>query len=91
MQGRTDAGAAPRPRTSRATNMSAEQRRRELADLIATGIARAIAARSEPPIESIVFSADSAGDGLALSPESRLSVHTSGTPAPNEPKDGEHA
>jgi hypothetical protein len=71
--------------------MPARQRRRELADLIATGIARAVAARTESRAESIVFAEDSAVSGLALSPESRLSVHTGGEPDRNEFKAGEHA
>lgn len=91
MQGRTDAVAAPRPRTSRATGMSATQRRRELAGLIAAGIARAVAGRTESPADDIVFAEDSAVDGLALSPESRLSVHTGGEPDRNEFKAGERA
>jgi hypothetical protein len=94
MQGRTDAVAAPRPRTSRATSLSARQRRRELADLIATGIVRAVAGRAESNAESIVFAEDSAVSGLALSPELRLSVHTVGprnVPDRNESKAGEHA
>ena len=94
MHGRTDAVASPRPRTSRATGMSARQRRRELADLIAAGIARAVARRTESNAESIVFAEDSAVDGLALSPESRLSVHTGDprkAPDRNESKAGEHA
>jgi len=91
MQGRTDAVAAPRPRTLRAGSMPARQRRRELADLIARGIARAVAGRSEPPANDIVFAEDSAVSGLALSPESRLSVHTGGEPDRNEFKAGERA
>lgn len=91
MQGRTDAVASPRPRTSRAANMSARQRRRQLADLIARGLARAVAGRTESAAKSIVFPADSAVAGLALSSESRLSVHTGDRPDRNEPKDGEHA
>lgn len=91
MQVRTDAVATPRPRTSRATSMSARQRRRELADLIAAGIARAVAGRTESPADDIVFAEDSAVDGLALSPESRLSVQTVAKTDRNESKAGEHA
>ena len=91
MQGRTDAVAAPRPRISRATNMSARQRRRELAELLAAGIARGVAGRAESPADDIVVAEDSAVDGLALSPESRLSVHTVGKTDRNESKAGEHA
>ena len=91
MQGRTDAVAVPRLRTSRAGSMPARQRRRELADLIAAGIARAVAGRAELPADVIVFAEDSAVDGLALSPESRLSVHTVAKTDRNESKAGEHA
>ena len=76
-----------RPRTSRAGNMSARQRRSELAAIIASGIAKAIAARAEPPEQP----EDSAVDGLALSAGSRLSVPLAGTPDRNGPKAGEHA
>lgn len=41
---RSDAMAALQSRTSHATDISARQKRRESADLIAIGIARAIAA-----------------------------------------------
>lgn len=94
MQGRTDAVDAPRSRTSPTANMPARQRRRELADLIAAGIARAVAGRTEPPADDIVFAEDSAIHGLALSPESRLSVTTRvprKEPARNESKAGECA
>jgi len=66
-----------RPRTSRATNMSARQRRSELAAIIAIGIARAFAARAEPREEL----ADPAVDGLALSAGLRLSVPLAGPTA----------
>ena len=76
-----------RPRTSRAGNMSARQRRNELAAIIASGIAKAVAARSE----SAEQAQDSAADGLALSAESRLSVPLARRPDRNGPKAGEHA
>lgn len=76
-----------RPRTSRAANMSARLRRSELAAIIASGIAKAVAARSE----SAEQAQDSAADGLALSARSRLSVSLAGTPDRNGPKAGEHA
>jgi hypothetical protein len=38
-----------RPRTSRVATMSARQRRSELAAIIASGIAKSIAARANPP------------------------------------------
>jgi len=66
-----------RPRTSRAANMSAGQRRSELAAIIASGISQAIAARAEAP----ELSADPAIEGLALSDRSRLSVPLAGPPA----------
>ena len=75
------------PRTSRAANMSARQRRSELAAIIASGIAKAVAARSESAGQPEV----SAVDGLALSAGSRLSVPLAGTPYRNGPKAGEHA
>jgi len=94
MQGRIHSAAMPRAhsdsRSSRADQMSATERRRELAGLIATGIARAIALRAEPPAESAEPD-DSGVDGLALSATSRLSVHTGGKPDRNESKVGEHA
>jgi hypothetical protein len=71
--------------------MSVRQRREKLADIIASGLARAVALRVETPADSIVFLEDSAVDGLALSPESRLSVHTGGKPDRNESKAGERA
>jgi hypothetical protein len=76
-----------RPRTSRVANMSARQRRSELAAIIACGIAKAIAARAE----SAEPAQESAPDGLALSAGSRLSVPLAGTPDRNGPKAGEHA
>ena len=76
-----------RPRTSRAINMSACQRRSELAAIIASGIARAVAARAEPP----ELPEDSAADGLELSAGSRLSVPVAGPFDRNGRKDGEHA
>ena len=88
MHGSTCNAATPRTGSSRADRMSATERRRELAGLIATGIARAIALRTEPPAES-AESEDSGVDGLALSATSRLSVHTGGTPDRNESKAGE--
>lgn len=66
-----------RPRTSRAANMSARQRRSELAAIIASGIARAIAARAEPQR----VPEDPAVDGLALSAGLRLSVPLAGPTA----------
>ena len=76
-----------RPRISRAANMSARQRRSELAAIIASGIAKAVAARSESAEHAQV----SAVDGLALSAGSRLSVPLAETPDRNGPKAGEHA
>ena len=88
MQGRTCAAASPRMGSTRADRMSASERRRELAELIATGLARAIAIRVEPAAES-TESEDSGVDGLALSATSRLSVHTGETSDRNESKAGE--
>jgi len=91
MHERTCTAATPRTGSSRADRMSATERRRELATLIATGIARAIALRAELPAES-AGSQDSGVDGLALSATSRLSVHTGDprkTPDRNESKVGE--
>jgi len=88
MQGRTRTAASPRRGPLRADRMSASERRRELAGLIATGIARAIALRAEPPAES-GESQDSGVHGLALSATSRLSVHTDETSDRNESKAGE--
>ena len=88
MQGRTRTAAPPRMGSSRADRMSARERRRELAKLIATGLARAIAIRTEPAAES-AESEDSGVDGLALSATSRLSVHTGETSDRNESKAGE--
>jgi hypothetical protein len=51
------------PRTSCAAKMSARQRRSELAAIIASGIAKAVAARSE----SAEQAQDSATYGLVLS------------------------
>ena len=76
-----------RPRTSRVATIPARQRRSELAAIIASGIAKAIVARSESAGQPEV----SAADGLALSAESRLSVPLVGTPDRNGPKAGEHA
>lgn len=76
-----------RPRTSRAVNMSARERRSELAAIIANGIARAVAARAEPA----ELPGDSAVDGLELSAGSRLSGPAAGPFDRNGRKDGEHA
>ena len=76
-----------RPRTSRVATMSARQRRSELAALIASGIANAVASRAESDEQA----QDSAVDGLALSAGSRLSVPMAGPPGRNGPKAGEHA
>jgi hypothetical protein len=70
--------------------MSVRERRRELAELIATGLARAIAICVEPAAES-AESEESGVDGLALSATSRLSVHTGETSDRNESKAGERA
>ena len=88
MQGRTCTAAMPRTRSPRAGRMSARARRQELAQLIATGLAKAIAIRVEPAAESTA-SEDSGVDGLALSATSRLSVHTGETSDRNESKAGE--
>lgn len=90
MHGRTCTAATPRMGSSRADRMSARERRRELAELVATGLARAIAIRTEPAAES-TESEDSGVDGLALSATSRLSVHTGETSERNESKAGERA
>ena len=77
----------------RADRMSAQQRRLEIANLIATGIARAVAARAEHSVEGREKSEESARTCLDLSASSPLSVHTDATSAPgngNESKDGEH-
>lgn len=66
-----------RPRTSRAITMSARQRRSELAEIIASGIARAIVARTDPSRDP----EDPAVDGLALSSGLRLSVPLAGPTA----------
>ena len=76
-----------RPRTSRAGNMSARQRRSELAAIIASGIAKAVALRADADEQS----QESAVDGLALSAGSRLSVPLAGRLARNGPKAGERA
>ena len=76
-----------RPRTTRAANMSARQRRSELAAIIASGIAKAVAARAE----SLELPGDSLADGLELSAGSRLSVPSPGPFDRNGSKAGEHA
>lgn len=90
MHGRTCTAAMLRMGSSRADRMSAKERRRELVNLIATGLAQAIAIRVEPAAESDV-SEESGVDGLALSATSRLSVHTGETSDRNESKAGERA
>ena len=75
-----------RPKTSRVATMSARQRRSELAAIIASGIAKAVAARSESDEQPEV----SAVDGLALSAGSRLSVPLAPRPDRNGQKAGEH-
>jgi len=67
--------------------MSARQRRSELAAIIASGIAKAVAARAE----SLELPGDSAADGLELSAGSRLSVPSAGPFDRNASKAGEHA
>lgn len=74
------------PRTSRAARLSARQRRSELAAIIASGIAKAVALRADADEQS----QESAVEGLALSAGSRLSVPLAGTPDRNGPKAGEH-
>ena len=76
-----------RPKTSRVATMSARQRRSELAAIIASGIANAVASRAESDEQA----QDSAVDGLALSAGSRLSVPLAEPPDRNGPKAGEHA
>lgn len=76
-----------RPRTSRAANMTARERWSELAAIIASGIAKAVAARAEP----LELPGDSPADGLELSAGSRLSVPSSGPFDRNGSKAGEHA
>ena len=90
MHGRTCTVAMPRMGSSRADRMSANERRQELAQLIAIGLARAIAIRAEPTAET-TESEDSGVDGLALSATSRLSVHTGETSDRYESKAGESA
>ena len=90
MHGSTRTAATPRMGSSRAARMSANERRQELAELIATGLARAIAIRAEPAAET-TESEDSGVDGLALSATSRLSVHTGETSDRYESKAGERA
>ena len=91
MHGRTNTAASPRRGSMRAANMSHRQRRTEIAELIATGLSRAIAQRFAPPADCSSHSEKSAVDGLALSATSRLSVHTGGKPDRNESKAGEQA
>jgi len=67
--------------------MSARQRRNELAAIIASGIAKAVAARAE----TLELPGDSAADGLELSAGSRLSAPSRGPFDRNDRKDGEHA
>jgi len=88
---RTNTAAAPRRMSLRAASMSAAQRRREMVDLIAAGLARTIAQRTEPPSLTCDFPEESVDHGLALSAVSRLSVHTGATPGRNEIKVGEQA
>lgn len=90
MHGRTSTAAVPRTKSLRADRMSAKQRRQEMANLIADGIARAVAARAEHSVEGSEKSEDSARTGLDLSASSPLSVHTDATSDRNESKDGEH-
>ncbi len=89
MQGRTHTAASPRPTTSRAASMSARQRRRELIEIIAAGLERAIAERT--CATDISDLKDSGVDGLELSAASRLSVRTGPKPGRNGAKAGEHA
>ena len=91
MQGRTSTAASPHRGSLRAAHMQHRQRRAEVAEIIASGLARAIVQRSEPPADCSPDSEDSAVDGLALSATSRLSVHTGGKPDRNESKVGEQA
>lgn len=71
-----------RPWTSRVAAVSARQRRYELTPMIASGVAKAVATRTEfgEPAQ------DSAPDGLALSARSRLRISHAGTPARCGPK-----
>lgn len=55
MQGRTDAVAAPRSRTSRAASMSNRQRREAIVELIASWLERAIGERTCPTEDDIVI------------------------------------
>lgn len=89
MQERTESVATPRRTLLRPESMSARQRRRAIADLIAAGIERAIAAHSGPTVGEIPKSEESAANGLALSPESRLSVPKGHKPDRNEIKAGD--
>ena len=88
MHERTRTAATRLMGSSRADRMTSKERRRELAGLIAMGLARAIAIRVEPAAES-TESEESGVDGLALSATSRLSVHAGETSDRNEPKAGE--
>jgi len=67
--------------------MSAHQRRSELATIIARGIAKAVAGRTE----SLELPGDSVAEGLELSAGSRLSVPLPGPFDRNDREDGEHA
>jgi hypothetical protein len=91
MQEPTNTAASPRRRTSRAATMRGRQRREAIVELIASGLERSIGERTCLPDGDIVFVEESAVDGLALSPESRLSVQTGRKPDRNEAKAGEHA
>lgn len=91
MQGRTNAAASPRRGTSRAASMSARQRHRELVEIIAAGLERAVGERTAAPDADASDLKDSGVDGLELSATSRLSVHTGRKPGRNGAKAGEHA
>jgi len=60
MHGRTSTAAVPRTKSLRADRMSTKRRRQEMANLIANGIARAVAARAEQAVEGSEKSEDSA-------------------------------
>jgi hypothetical protein len=89
MQGRTNTAATPRQRAAHAVSMSGRQRRRELIEIIATGLERAVAERTSQSGGDVSFSDDSGVYGLELSTTSRLSVRAGREPDRNESKAGE--
>ena len=76
-----------RPRTSRVVAMLARQRRRELAAIIASGIAKAVALRADGNDRAQQF----AVEALARSAESRRSVPLAERPDRDARKAGEQS